>query len=104
MTTPHQFYCGNPGGNPTINDKFTYNMLQTSPNNTYIYLLTCVSATNVQPQSNCFSYLQTFEYQLANEEDFDEECDPGLSSSGSTLSMVASFFVFTTLTLISFHL
>ena len=102
MTTPHQFYCGNPGGNPTINDTFQYNMLQTSPNNTHICLLTYVSANNIQPQSNCFSYLPTSEYQLTNEEEFDEECDPGLSSSGSTLSMVASFFVFTTTTLFSF--
>ena len=71
MTTPHQFYCGNPGG-PFIDNNFQFNMLETSPNLTHICLLTYVSA-NIQPQSNCF--LPTVQFQVTNDTDIDDECD-----------------------------
>ena len=94
MTTPHQFYCGNPGGSPTINNSFPFNMLQTSPNNTHRYLLTYVSATSVLPQSDCFPYLPTFQYQLASDDDFDEECDDGSLSGGGALSTTTNLFAY----------
>ena len=104
MTTPHQFYCGNPAGSPTINNSFPFNMLQTSPNDTHICLLTYVSASNVLPQSDCFPYLPTFEYQLASDDDFDEECDDGSPNGGGALSTTTNLFVLTTEIMFSFVL
>lgn len=72
MTTPHQFYCGNPGSNPTINNAFPYNMLETSPNPTHICLLTYISDVNSQPQSNCF--LPTVQSQLTDDMDVNDDC------------------------------
>ena len=104
MTTPHQFYCGNPRGSPTINNSFPFNMLQTSPNSTHICLLTYISATNVLPQSDCFPYLPTFEYQLASDDDFDEECDDGSPSGGGALSTTTNLFALTAAIMFSFVL
>ena len=94
---PHQFYCGNPpSGSPTPDNDFPYNMLQTSPNNTHICLLTYVSTTSVLPNSNCFIPSSTFDYQVTGDDDFDEECDDGSLSGGGVLSTTTSLFVLTT--------
>ena len=94
MTTPHQFYCGNPRGNPSIDNAFQFNMLETSPNATHVCLLTYVSS-NIQPQSNCF--LPTTQSQLTDEMDIDDdECDDFTAdATGGAFCMAASSFVFT---------
>ena len=95
MTTPHQFYCGNPGGNPSTDNTFQLNMLQTSPNATHICLLTYVSS-NIQPQSNCF--LPTTQFQLTDDMDVDDgDCDDSteVAITGGAFHMTMSSFVFT---------
>ena len=98
MTTPHQFYCGTPGG-PFIDNNFQFNMLETSPNLTHICLLTYVSA-NIQPQSNCF--LPTVQFQVTNDMDIDDEYDDLNAGDGGAFSVVASSFVLTAATLLCF--
>ena len=93
MTTPHQFYCGNPGGNPSIDNAFRFNMLETSPNATHICLLTYVS-TNTQPQSDCF--LPTVQSQLTDDMDVDDDCDDStaVTTGGAGFCIATSSFVF----------
>ena len=99
-TTPHQFYCGNPGGNPSIDNAFQFNMLETSPNATHICLLTYVS-TNTQPQSDCF--LPTVQWQFTDDMDVDDDCDDSTAvavTGRASFCMVSSSFVFTTAALL----
>ena len=92
MTTPHQFYCGNPGGSPSIDNHFQFNILETSPNATHICLLTYVSP-NTQPQSNCF--LPTRQSQLISDMNVDDDCvDFTADANGGAFCMAASSFVF----------
>ena len=105
MTTPHQFYCGNAGGNPTTYNNFQYNMLETSPNATHICLLTYVSNTTIQPQSNCF--LPTAQSQLTDDvegdmEEFDECGIPAAAGNGGALSMAAGSLVLSVAMLLNF--
>lgn len=88
MTTAHTFQCGNPGGTPTVNTVFRYNMLGTSMNATYICLLTYVSSTSSQPQKNCFppnSGYRSIEQPLSTDDANNGECD---DEDGGALSMI----------------
>ena len=98
MTTPHQFYCGNPG-NPSIDNAFQFNMLETSPNATHICLLTYVSP-NSQPQSDCF--LPTVQSQLTDDMDVDDDCDDStaVTTGGAGFCMATSSFVFAAVALL----
>ena len=87
---PHQFYCGN--GRylpPTDCANYQYNILETSPSDTHICLLTYVSDVTIQPVAACFQ--PTFQPQLANGTSYEvEECDASTAEDGDALCMAAS--------------
>ena len=100
IAPPHQFYCGNPDGDPSNYSNYRFNILETSPDPYNICLLMYWSSTNVQPLANCF--LPTVQSQLSNDTDCDEEDDGVDASAGGTLPTIASIFVLTVATLLYF--
>ena len=103
MTAGHQFYCGN-GRNfpPSDFNNFQYNILETSPSETDICLLTYISNINIQPQADCWEPMLQAQ-QLTNETTYEEECEANSpAEGGGALCVAASYFFLATLALLCF--
>ena len=104
---PHHFYCGNGRYLPPTDDaNFRYNVLETSPNDTYICLLTYVSDVTIQPVEACFqpeSRQTQFTNETTSETAYEvEECDDFTAENGGAVCMAANYFVLATVTLLCF--
>ena len=100
---PHPFYCGNGPFLPTDYANYRYNILETSPNDTDICLLTYESDVTIQPVAACIQPMFQAQTQFTNETAYsEEECNDPTAEGGGALCVAASYFVLATVILLCF--